>query len=64
MLLEEVRNFDRPRYFFVRVHSEKQLANDPLTFLDAVRVRYPDAYSCALHVRDVLELRPGQRVAS
>lgn len=50
------------RYFFVRVHSEKQLANDPLSFIDAVRTGYPDAYRCARHVREVLEIRLGQHI--
>lgn len=50
------------RYFFVRVHSEKQLANDPLSFLEAVRTGYPDAYRCARHVREVLEMRLGQPI--
>lgn len=50
------------RYFFVRMHSDKQLADDPLSFLDAVRSGYPDAHRCALHVRGVLEMRLGQPI--
>lgn len=50
------------RYFFVRVHSQRQLADDPLSFLDAVRTGYPDAYRCARHVREVLEMRLGQPI--
>jgi len=50
------------RYFFVRVHSDAQLRNDPVALLDAIRDSYPDAYRCARHVRDLLEMRLGSPV--
>jgi beta-glucoside operon transcriptional antiterminator len=50
------------RYFFVRVHSDAQLRHDPVALLDAIRTSYPDAYRCARHVRDLLELRLGTPV--
>lgn len=50
------------RYFFVRVHSGEQLEDDPVSFLTAIRASYPDAYRCARHVREVLELRLGHPV--
>lgn len=50
------------RYFFVRVHADAQLNDRAETFSDAIRQAYPDAYRCARHVREVLELRTGQGV--
>jgi beta-glucoside operon transcriptional antiterminator len=50
------------RYFFVRVHSGAQLDEGTVSFLEAMRNGYPDAYRCARHVREILELRLGQPV--
>lgn len=50
------------RYFFVRVHSDEQLGDDPASFLDAIRTAYPQAYQCACHVRDILAMRLDQPI--
>lgn len=50
------------RYFFVRVHAEGQLDDRDGMFSGAIRNGYPDAYRCAMRVREVLEIRLGQTV--
>ncbi len=50
------------RYFFVRVHSDKQLDDRIQSFSGAIRDAYPDAARCARRVREILELRLGQPV--
>lgn len=47
------------RYFFVRANSGKQLEEGADTLLIAIKDSYPDAYSTALKLQSVLELRLG-----
>ncbi|HRL50374.1 MAG TPA: PRD domain-containing protein [Propioniciclava sp.] len=50
------------RYFFVRVHSGTQLADDSAALLDAIRASHPQAHRCALRVADVLAMRLEQPI--
>ncbi|SDI75730.1 transcriptional antiterminator, BglG family [Arthrobacter subterraneus] len=47
------------RYFFVRANSGKQLEEGADNLLTAIKDSYPDAYSTALKLQSVLELRLG-----
>jgi len=51
------------RYFFVRVKSERQLAQGASTLTNAIRDAYPEAYQCALRIQALLELRLGQPIS-
>ncbi|MGX9901333.1 BglG family transcription antiterminator [Arthrobacter sp. SA17] len=48
------------RYFFVRANSGKQLEEGASKLRTAIRESYPDAYSTALKLQAVLELRLGE----
>ena len=48
------------RYFFVRANSGKQLEESASKLREAIRGSYPDAYSTALKLQAVLELRLGE----
>lgn len=48
------------RYFFVRAHTGRQLAEGATGLGSAIRTAYPDAYGTALKLQAVLELRLGQ----
>ncbi len=50
------------RYFFVRVHSEKQLDEGRGLFTAAICNSFPDAYRTALRIQEVLEIRLGQSI--
>jgi beta-glucoside operon transcriptional antiterminator len=45
------------RYFFVRVDTGKQLAENPASFVQSIRTSFPLAYQCAERVKALLELR-------
>ncbi len=45
------------RYFFVRVDSDLQLAENPDSFTATIRSSFPQAYLCAERVKALLELR-------
>lgn len=51
------------RYFFVRVHEGRQLADNRTAVQDAIAAAYPDARRTALHVAAMLELRLGEPVS-
>ncbi|PYI39371.1 phosphocarrier protein HPr [Arthrobacter psychrolactophilus] len=51
------------RYFFVRANSGKQLDEGAGKLRSAIRDSYPDAYSTALRLQNVLELRLGEPLA-
>lgn len=48
------------RYFFVRANSGKQLEEGAGKLREAIKGSYPDAYSTALKLQAVLELRLGE----
>ena len=48
------------RYFFVRAHTGRQLAEGPTRLGTAIREAYPDAFATALKLQAVLELRLGE----
>jgi len=48
------------RYFFVRAHTGRQLAEGATGLGLAIRQAYPDAYGTALKLQAVLELRLGE----
>lgn len=48
------------RYFFVRAHTGKQLAEGSTGLGVAIRAAYPEAYGTALKLQAVLELRLGE----
>ncbi len=50
------------RYFFVRVESNAQLADQRTTFSSAIQGSFPEAYACALKVGALLELRLGKPI--
>jgi beta-glucoside operon transcriptional antiterminator len=52
------------RYFFVRVTSDKQLIENPQSFVSAIQTSFPKAYSCAERVKLLLELRLGKPISS
>lgn len=45
------------RYFFVRVDTGRQLAENPASFVSAIRESFPQAHQAAQRVRALLELR-------
>ncbi|MFM9273361.1 PRD domain-containing protein [Pseudarthrobacter sp. NKDBFgelt] len=48
------------RYFFVRAHTGRQLAEGATELGSAIREAYPEAFGTALKLQAVLELRLGQ----
>jgi beta-glucoside operon transcriptional antiterminator len=48
------------RYFFVRAHTRRQLAEGATGLGSAIRQAYPDAFGTALKLQAVLELRLGE----
>jgi beta-glucoside operon transcriptional antiterminator len=50
------------RYFFVRVHSEHQFDDQRVSFVNAIRESYREAYACAIKVQAVLQMRLGQEI--
>ncbi len=45
------------RYFFVRVDTDRQLAENPVSFGKAIRESFPEAHQAVQKVRALLELR-------
>ncbi len=45
------------RYFFVRIDTDKQLAENPESFTTTIRNSFSDAHLCAERVKALLELR-------
>ena len=48
------------RYFFVRLHSAQQFDEGRVSFAKAIRESYREAYTCAVKVQAVLQMRLGQ----
>ncbi|MBT1170863.1 PRD domain-containing protein [Bifidobacterium sp. SO4] len=45
------------RYLFIRIHQNRQLSDEPVPIVDAIRTAYPEAMRCAATIRRLLELR-------
>ncbi|HSK34335.1 MAG TPA: PRD domain-containing protein, partial [Propionicimonas sp.] len=45
------------RYFFVRIDTDKQLAENPESFTTTIRNSFSEAHLCAERVKALLELR-------
>ncbi|MBT1175596.1 PRD domain-containing protein [Bifidobacterium sp. LC6] len=45
------------RYLFIRIHQNKQLADEPAPIINAIRDAYPEALRCASTIGRLLELR-------
>lgn len=45
------------RYFFVRIDQDKQLVENPESFVTTIRTSFSDAHLCAERVKALLELR-------
>ncbi|MDO4258429.1 MAG: PRD domain-containing protein [Actinomycetaceae bacterium] len=52
------------RYFFVRIHDDSQIEQDPNAALSLFEENYPDAHRAARHVAALLEMRLGKPVNS
>ncbi|PFG15622.1 BglG family transcriptional antiterminator [Propionicimonas paludicola] len=62
--LDAARFVTHLRYFFVRLDSDRQLEENPVSFTDAIRTSFPDAYQCAERVKVLLELRLGKPITA
>lgn len=45
------------RYLFIRIHQNRQLSDEPVPIVDAIRTAYPEAMRCAATIGRLLELR-------
>lgn len=45
------------RYLFIRIHQNRQLSDEPVPIVDAIRTAYPEAMRCATTIGRLLELR-------
>ncbi|NMM97243.1 PRD domain-containing protein [Bifidobacterium olomucense] len=45
------------RYLFIRIHQNRQLADEPAPIINAIRDAYPEALRCAATIGRLLELR-------
>ncbi|PJM79417.1 PRD domain-containing protein [Bifidobacterium scaligerum] len=45
------------RYLFIRIHQNRQLADEPAPIINAIRDAYPEALRCASTIGRLLELR-------
>jgi beta-glucoside operon transcriptional antiterminator len=45
------------RYFFVRIDKDKQLVENPESFVSTIRTSFSEAHTCAERVKALLELR-------